>query len=257
MSRPSSQDSLDDEMNLKLATVASTWTTGTDQDFANKLEAQRCLLQAESERRRRTLKALPATPEKRKSNSRDDSEGARAPTERKARFGQDDGGSADGAAPKEVPVGLDVDELEFTVDTCGFAYEVAAMGKAQEGTSKCASVQGGGETVETMVKETNLAFSGVLQGATAAQLISQLDALQLRALHAVVVRGVRVVVVSGPAGSGKSALNRLLILWQPSAKVMAPTQGSRRVCQKNIDEVLPRKSYMPTLQADTTCAYYK
>ena len=254
MSQASSQDSLDDEMNMKLATAASTWTTGTDQEFANKLEAQRCLLQAESERRRR---ALPATPEKRKSNSRDDSEGARAPTERKARLGQSDGGSADGAAPKEVPVSLDVDGLDFTVGPDGFAYEVAATGKVQEGTSKCASVQGGGETVETMVKEINLAFSGASQSAAAAHLISQLDALQLRALHAVVVRGVRVVVVSGPAGSGKSALNRLLILWQPSAKVLAPTQGSRRVCQKNIDEVFPRKSYMPTLQADTTCAYYK
>ena len=48
--------------------------------------------------------------------------------------------------------------------------------------------------------------------AVALGLLRQLDAQQLRAAHGVLVLQQRVVVVSGPAGSGKSALMKLFVL---------------------------------------------
>ena len=51
------------------------------------------------------------------------------------------------------------------------------------------------------------------------------------------------VIVSGPAGSGKSALLKLIVAVRGKrVSVVAPTQGAKRVCQANIDEVLPRRS---------------
>jgi len=253
----SSQDSLDDEMNMRLACAASEWTDDNDRIFAGKLEARRCLLQGEQERQRRSSasKPLPATPEKRKTSTRDDTEQAGTPNERKARSCDREGEV--GAAPSEVlplPVTIDVDDLVF-IEVEGFAYEVKpATGKEQKGKSERTSAPGGGESVETMRKEIDVACVGMHQE-TVADLVARLDEIQLRAAHAVIVRGVRVAVISGPAGSGKSALLKVLALWNPSAKVVAPTQGARRVCQSNIDEVLKRKSFKPELEANTTCAY--
>ena len=76
---------------------------------------------------------------------------------------------------------------------------------------------------------------------------------QLRAAYGVVVLKKKVVVVSGPAGSGKSELLKLIVAIDGcDDAVLAPTQGSRRVCQGNIDAALPRKSFKPELEALTT-----
>ena len=76
---------------------------------------------------------------------------------------------------------------------------------------------------------------------------------QLRAAYGVLIDKKKVVVVSGPAGSGKSELLKLLVAIDGGDNaVLAPTQGSRRVCQVNIDAALPRRSFKPELEALTT-----
>jgi len=54
---------------------------------------------------------------------------------------------------------------------------------------------------------------------------------ELRAAYAVIVEKKRLVVISGPAGSGKSELLKLFmaVVGKEKARVVAPTQGAQRV----------------------------
>mmetsp|Transcript_13166 Transcript_13166/g.38820 ORF Transcript_13166/g.38820 Transcript_13166/m.38820 type:complete len:500 (+) Transcript_13166:856-2355(+) len=72
--------------------------------------------------------------------------------------------------------------------------------------------------------------------------------------HGVVVRRMPITIVSGPAGSGKSALMKFLALYRGEAgmAVVAPTNGAARAAQKAIDAVLPRKGFGPALEVHTT-----
>ena len=81
-----------------------------------------------------------------------------------------------------------------------------------------------------------------------------LDAEQLRAAYGVLILKQQIIVISGPAGSGKSELLKLFVavLGCDDVRVVAPTQGARRVCQKNIDKALPRLSFKPEVEALTT-----
>jgi len=56
--------------------------------------------------------------------------------------------------------------------------------------------------------------------------------------YAVIIEKKPLVVISGPAGSGKSELLKLFmaVVGKEKTRVVAPTQGARRVCQKNVDE---------------------
>ena len=84
-------------------------------------------------------------------------------------------------------------------------------------------------------------------------LYSMLDVMQRRALYGILVMGKRVTVISGPAGSGKSALIKIVVLLK-AAKVaaVAPTHGARRANQEGVDGVLPRRSFKPELEVLTT-----
>ena len=84
-------------------------------------------------------------------------------------------------------------------------------------------------------------------------LYALLDAKQREALHGMLNDNYWVVVVSGPAGAGKSALLKILSLLKPSElALVAPTHGSRRADQEVVDEVLPRTSFKPEIEVHTT-----
>ena len=89
------------------------------------------------------------------------------------------------------------------------------------------------------------------QQARARQYYVLLDEQQVRALHAAVVVGARLTIISGPAGSGKSALIKLQVLLIDTG-VAAPTHGARRAAQEGVDTVLPRASFKPVVEVMTT-----
>ena len=67
----------------------------------------------------------------------------------------------------------------------------------------------------------------------------------------------RCLAVVGAAGMGKSVLLKLMALDTEEGKedelgVVTPTKGAQRICQDNIDEVLPRKGFKPVVEALTT-----
>ena len=89
----------------------------------------------------------------------------------------------------------------------------------------------------------------------ARELLMQLDQEQLQAMHGILFSMKRVQGVSGPAGSGKSALLRLIALIEGNEiAVLTPTNGARRADQAVIDSVLDRGPHFPNLEVTTTFA---
>ena len=80
-----------------------------------------------------------------------------------------------------------------------------------------------------------------------------LDKQQKTALHGALVLKKRLTVISGPAGAGKSALIKILVLvLGEKAGIVTPTLGSRGADQELVDAMLPRKSFKPILEVHTT-----
>ena len=97
------------------------------------------------------------------------------------------------------------------------------------------------------------ASMGEVIGRQLRQLYDVLDEHQRRALYGILIDKPRVAIVSAPAGAGKSALLKLISMcWEHDMAVAAPTHGARRADQEVIDEVLPRQSYAPRIEARTT-----
>ena len=96
------------------------------------------------------------------------------------------------------------------------------------------------------------AASGVVRSKVQAR-YCQLDELQRRALHGILVVKKKLTCVSGPAGAGKSALLKIVsLLEEPILAVAAPTNGAKRADQDMIDEALPRYSFKARVEAMTT-----
>ena len=236
----------------ELAGAYSEYLMESDDESGHVLAALRSSLQEARKRHAvgggaassRLSQRAPATPTTVQQDSR------RAP--KRSRFGSSraqaldldgpaGGGGSKAAMDTTIVVLSDCDDSETEVDTDveGATPAVVDAIDAMAGALRA--------VIESEVEES-------AGRAVALGLLQQLDAQQLRAAHGVLALEQRVVVVSGPAGSGKSALMKLLVLVKGAqrTRVVAPTNGARRVCQKNIDEVLPPRSFKPELEALTT-----
>ena len=89
-----------------------------------------------------------------------------------------------------------------------------------------------------------------------AQVLQQyklLDEKQREALYYVLCTSKRVVAISGPAGSGNTALLKILALMKKDdVAIVTPTHGARRADQEVVDKVLPRLSFKPNIEVTTT-----
>ena len=173
---------------------------------------------------------------------RDDEAGAGSSTGDKAGVGL---GSGEKAVYRDTPWGTVVVPL-LPLPLAPVAWPVAQPSptSAEAVTTSCRA------TLQYLVE----CISSGEERRLALLVLARLDAVQVRAAYAVLVVKKQLVVISGPAGSGKSELLKLFaaVVGRARARVVAPTQGARRVCQQNIDEALPRASFKPQLEAMTT-----
>ena len=152
------------------------------------------------------------------------------------------------------------------VTTAAQAAALAAVAKAaEEDTSKQAAVAAATETADKEAadkeaaaqrdKEVRSMFADLppVRRTLATRMYEPLDTEQRKAVHAMLVTQKWLTVISGPAGAGKSALMKIMLLvWPEEVALATPTNGAKRSNQKLVDEILPRKSFKPELEVLTT-----
>jgi len=288
-----SQESLPEEMQLALAKRASMWPA--DEDWQSKQESGRTLMHAELLRRERREQVARSPVKREAVDLEADSEEMLRTLEKMSRHRLASKPAANkpgSSAKKPVVCGFSSEE-ELAYATDGEVAEVNVQGKyvskaagkaaakaAEEAEAEREAKEAASQEAAKVVREKaeKLALARARQlvlpaykdeliahfGSRSAErrekavaLIERLDAAQLRAAHAGLVRAVRCLAVVGAAGTGKSALLKLMALDTEEGKedelgVVTPTKGAQRICQDNIDEVLPRKGFKPVVEALTT-----